>query len=146
MNGTGNTVIGNSIGTDAAGTGSLRNVGGAGVSLTGGPGTVSGNLISGNDTVVGVDVGATANGSTISTPSSPFHLEFFSGTSCAAASTTLLGTDRIVTGPPASPTRNGTTPLTAPVAAGSFLVATATEVSPTGELDSTSEFSPCFQV
>jgi hypothetical protein len=90
--------------------------------------------------------GLTVGWSLTSTPDSPFRLEFFSGPSCAAAGTTLVGTDRAVTGPVVNPTRNGTTPLAVPVVAGSFLVATATEVSPTGELDSTSEFSVCFLV
>ena len=103
-----------------------------------------------NPTPTGALAGAgttTVRWQLMSTPDTDYRLEFFAGPTCAAAGTTFLGSTAAATGPmgnDASPAAG--TVLGVPAAAGSWLVATATEITPAGTFGATSEFSFCIQV
>jgi hypothetical protein len=89
-------------------------------------------------------VGTTTVGWTLnSTPGTTFRLEFFAGTACGAA-TTFLGATGATTGPAGNAVAPPTgTVLGVSTPPGTFVVATATEVTAAATFGSTSEFSNC---
>jgi hypothetical protein len=93
-------------------------------------------------------VGTTTVGWTLnSTPGTTFRLEFFAGAACAAAGATFLGATGATTGPAGNAVAPpGGTILGVSTPPGTFVVATATEITAAGTFGSTSEFSNCVPV
>lgn len=93
-------------------------------------------------------VGTTTVGWTLnSTPGITFRLEFFAGTACDAAGITFLGATGVTTGPAGNAVAPPTgTVLGVSTPPGTFVVATATEITAAGTFGSTSEFSNCVLV